>query len=174
VLLLFAFPVLGDDIASGPKKDEKVPTLTIHDVTGPNKGKEIDIVKDRGDKPTVYLMVWSDKFGRPMFQYMKTLQEKVKTDLKDRDVALVAVWLTEDAEKTADFLPKISQYFGDTTLTYCKTDRNGPNNWGINTDAHLTAIVVNKGKTVATFAYASLNATDVPKVTEAIDKATKK
>lgn len=171
-LLVLAYPVVADDIASGPKKGEKVPPLTVTDVTGPNKGKEVDIVKARGDKPTLYLMLWADKFTRPMNQYMKTLDQKVGGDY--RDVAVVAVWLTEDADKAAQFIPRVQmsvKYSDTTALTYCKTDSNGPNNWGLNSDAHMTAVLVNKGKVAATFAYASVNDTDVPKVMEAVKKA---
>lgn len=170
-LLVLAYPVLAEDIASGPKKDEKAPPLTITGVTGPHREKEVDIVKERGDKPTVYLLLWADKFSRPMNQYMKTIDQKVGADY--RDVAVVAVWLTEDTDKTSQFLPRVQQsvkYSDTTALTYCKTDSNGPNNWGINTDAHLTTVLVNKGKVAATFAYASVNDTDVPKVMEALKK----
>jgi hypothetical protein len=173
--LACAVPVLAaDDIASGPKKDDTVPTLTIMDVTGPNKGKELDIVKDRGDKPTVYLLLWADKFSRPMNRYMKTLDDKVTADFKD--VAVVAVWLTEDAEKTAEFLPRVQQSvkYSTTALTFNKSDKNGPNNWGINNDAHLTTVIASKGKVAATFAYGSVNETDVPKVLEALKKTTGK
>jgi hypothetical protein len=171
---LLTFAVLADDIASGPKPDDKVPPLTITDVTGPNKGKELDIVKERGDRPTVYVLLWADRFSRPMNRYLKTLDEKVAADFKE--VAIVAVWLTEDAEKTAELLPRVQQSvnYATTALTLAKTDKNGPNNWGINSDAHLTTVIASKGKVAATFAYGSVNETDVPKVVEALKKATGK
>jgi hypothetical protein len=43
----------------------------------------------------------------------------------------------------------------------------------MNADAHLTAVVANKGKVAATFGYQSINETDVPKVKEALENAIK-
>ena len=37
----------------------------------------------------------------------------------------------------------------------------GPNNWAVNADTHLTVVLVNKGKVVKSFAFTSVNETDV-------------
>jgi hypothetical protein len=49
--------------------------------------------------------------------------------------------------------------------------KSGPKDWGINTDAHLTAVVANKGRMAKVFGYRSINETDVPAVREALKKA---
>ena len=72
-----------------------------------------------------------------------------------------------------NYLPKISRYFKGTALTvYDGT--SGPNDWGINSDARLTAVVVQKGKVVKSIGYVSLNETDAPEVIEALKTASKK
>ena len=158
------------DVVSGPAKGEKVPALKVFDATGENADKEVDYAAERKDKPTVYLFVRADKFDRPMNRFMKTLDGAVKKDFADTYV--VAVWLTDDAAKTKELLPRVQQSvgFGATALTCYAGGAEGPKGWGVNADAHLTAVLANKGKVAATFGYPSLNETDVPAVRDAVRK----
>ena len=122
---------------------------------------------------TVYLFVRADKFDRPMNRFMKALDGAVQKDFPD--TCVVAVWLTDDVAKTKELLPRVQQSvgYGATALTCYAGGAEGPKGWGVNADAHLTAVVATKGKVTATFAYQSLNETDVPKVKEALEKAVK-
>ena len=156
------------DVASGPKEGDKVATLMVYAVTGEPKDKEVDYAGLLKDKPTVYVFVSAKDFGRPMFRFLKKLDE----DLGD-DGLVVAVWLTDDADKSKEYLPKISQYFKGSALTVFG-GTTGPKDWAINPDAHLTAVVAHKGKVVKSFGYMSLNETDVPEVVETLKKAIQK
>ena len=156
------------DVASGPKEGEKVPALKIFAVTGDPKDKEIDYAELRKDKPTIYLFVSAENFSRPMFRYIKMLDEKVGDD-----ALVVAVWLNDAPEKSKEYLPKISKYFTNAALAVFG-EKAGPKDWGINADAHLTAVVVHNGKVVKSFGYMSLNETDAPQVIEALKQAIKK
>src|SRR5262249_6629233 len=80
------------DVASGPKEGEKVAALKVFVVTGEPKDKDVDYAELRQDKPTIYVFVSAKNFGRPMFRYIKTLEEKVGDD-----AMIVAVWLTDNA-----------------------------------------------------------------------------
>ena len=175
VLAFLLFPVLAQaqDMASGPEKGTKVPALKVFDATGAHQGKEADYAADRKDKPTVYLFLNAEKFDRPMNRFMKTLDSEVVKDFEG--VYIVAVWLTGDADKTKELLPKVQQSvrYETTALTLFAGNGEGPKGWNVNADAHLTAVVANKGKVAATFGYRSLNETDVPKVKEALGKAIK-
>jgi hypothetical protein len=82
----------------------------------------------------------------------------------------VAVWLTDDADKSKEYLPKIAQYFKGAVLSVFGGTA-GPKDWAINPDAHLTAVVAHKGKVVKSFGYVSLNETDVPAVVKTLKKA---
>jgi len=160
------------DIASGPEKGKAVPALKVYDVTGAHKDKEVDYAAERKDKPTVYLLVRADKFDRPMNRFMKTLDDALVKDFKD--VYVVAVWLTEDVDKTKEFLPRVQQSVGyqQTALTCFTGDaKDGPKDWNVNGDAHITAVLANKQKVAATFGYNTVNETDVKKVVEALKKA---
>jgi hypothetical protein len=170
-LLLAAVPVgQASDVESGPKKGTKVPALKVYDATGENKEKSVDYAGLRKDRPTVYLFVGEGKFARPMFRFMKTLDESIKKELED--VYGVAVWLTDDEEKTKEYLPKIATYFETTALTVFK-GKDGPKGWDINSDAHLTVVVAHKGKVTARFAYNSVNETNVPAVFKELKKVAK-
>jgi hypothetical protein len=158
------------DVDSGPKKGSKVPALKVYDATGENKGKTVDYAGLRKDTPTVYLFVGEGKFTRPMFRFMKTLDEAIKKELDD--VYGVAVWLTDDEEKSKEYLPRISTYFETTALAVFK-GKDGPKEWDINSDAHLTVVIAHKGKVTARFGYNSVNETEVPAVLKEVKKVAK-
>jgi hypothetical protein len=179
-LIVFALVFLGldssssaQDVITGPEKGNTVPALKVLDATGSHKRKEVDYAAERGDKPTVYLLVNAERFDRPMNRFMKTLDGVVAKDFEG--TYIVAVWLTSDSEKTKAILPRVQQsvQYEATALTLFPGAKEGPNGWGVNADAHLTAVVANKGKVTATFGYRSINESDVPKVKDALKKALK-
>jgi hypothetical protein len=161
------------DLASGPNKGEKVPPAKVFDATGPNREKELDYVEERKDKPTVYVVVQADKFDRPVARFLKTLDGAIRSESEHAYV--VAVWLTDDQDKTKEFLPRAQQSIQliNTALTCFTGEKAGPKDWGINSDAHVTVVVVNKEKVAETLGYRSINETDVPAVREAMKKALK-
>lgn len=162
-----------DDVKSGPEKGAKVPALKVYDVTGENKEKTIDYAAERKDKVTVYLIVGEKKFDRPMHQFIKALDDKIVSDYDG--VYGVAVFLTEDEDDTKKFLGRVqtSVNYGKTALTVFK-GKDGPKDWNINTDAHLTVILAKGGKVMARFAYKSVNDTEVPAVEKELKKLVKK
>jgi hypothetical protein len=171
VAALLAPAAVRADVESGPKAGEKVAELKVFAVVGPVEGKEVDYAAERKDAPTVYLFVQSEHWSRPVGRFLKTLDGKLG-EADDKALA-VAVWVGGEADKHKDYLPKVNQslQFGKTALTVFAGDKGGPNNWGINSDAHLTAVVVNKGKVVKSFAFVSVNETDVRAVLAELKKA---
>ena len=91
------------------------------------------------------------------------------------DGLVVAVWLTDDADKTKDYLPVAQQslQFQATALACFTGGKAGPEGWGGNADAHATAVVAAGEKVAATFGYRSMNETDVPGVRDALKEARK-
>jgi hypothetical protein len=171
-LLLLAPPAPAQGITSGPEKGARVPELKVYDATGAHQGQEVDYAADRKDRPTVYLFVNADKFDRPMNRFMKALDGGVQKDVEGGYV--IAVWLSKDADKAKEYLPRVQQSVGyEATALTVFPDAAGPKGWGINADAHLTAVVVHKGRVAATFGYQSLNETDAPKVKDALQAALK-
>jgi hypothetical protein len=81
-------------------------------------------------------------------------------------VRIVAVWLTEDADKSKSYVPKVreSLKLSQTGYAVFPGEKSGPEGWAINGDAHVTAVVVENGKVSGSFGYRSVNETDVPAV----------
>ena len=154
-------PLLAD-VPSGPKVGEAVAKLKVDVTHGDDADKEVDVTAQRKDKPTIFVFVPSDRWDRPMARFLRTLDQEL---LKDRkDVRLIAVWLTDDVAKAKEYQPKaqMSLKLEQTDWTVFGGDKNGPPDWTINSDAHLTAVLVSDNKIDASVGYRSLNETDVP------------
>lgn len=170
--VVFAGGFAAADVESGPKAGEKVGELKVQVVSGASEGKEVDVAAERKDEPTVYLFVNADKFSRPVHRYIKGLNDKL-AGVSDK-AAAVAVWVTADADKSKEYLPKIKQYYGNTSLAVYGGGANGPNGWGINESAHLTVVVAHMGKVVKSFAYESVNDKDVDSAEAELKKSVEK
>jgi hypothetical protein len=159
-----------EELRSGPTEGA-IPELKVFDTTGPNTGNEVDYTADRKGKPTVYVFIAADKWDRPIARYLKELDARVAK--ASDDAYVVAVWLTDDVEKTKAYLPRAQQsiQLGRSALTCFTGDKGGPAGWNIDTGAHLTAVISTDGKVVKSFAYRSTNETDVPAAEEALIKA---
>jgi len=180
VCVAFAFaPVADAADESGPKAGEKVPALKVFGVVGTVEGKEADFAKERKDAPTIYIFVQAMEGGlpvggRPAGRFMKELDTKIGDTSKE--AAIVAVWLGEKAfDKHKEYIPKfqMSLKLEKTSLAAFDGEKSGPNNWGVNSDVHLTVVIVNKGKVTKSFAFTSVNETDVKPVLEELKKALK-
>jgi|APGre2960657505_1045072.scaffolds.fasta_scaffold34392_1 hypothetical protein len=167
-LLLISTTLALAAIESGPAVDSALPELKADAVTGDDAGKKITFTTTRKAKPTVYVFIRSDKFDRPIARYLKVL-DKALAEL-GKGTHIVAVWITDDADKTREYLPKVQQSIKleATTLALYAEDKLGPNAWALNDRAHVTTIVTDGVKVKARFAEQSLNETNVPEVTAAL------
>jgi hypothetical protein len=159
------------DVDSGPKAGTEVSALKVFAVTGDQAGKEVDYAAERGAKPTIYVFVPHERFDRPIARFLKELEKSVKE--AGNDAQMVTVFLTDDAAKTKEYLPKaqMSLQFTANPLLVFPSAKMGPEGWSVNTDAHVTAIVVQSGKVAASFGYRSVNETVVPEVAGALKKS---
>ena len=155
-------------IESGPAVDSALPELKADAATGDDAGKKITFTTTRKAKPTIYVFIRADKFDRPIARYLKTLDKALVEFGKDTHV--VAVWITEDIDKTREYLPKVQQSMKleASTLAFYAEEKIGPNAWGLNERAYVTTIVTDGTKVKARFAEQSLNETNVPEVTTAL------
>lgn len=171
VMIAIAPSVVQAQVASGPAAGTKVEPLKVVIAAGENVGKDTDVAEDRKGKPTVFVFVQADKWDRPVARFLRTLDVDLA---KDRtEVKIIAVWLTGDVMKSRDYLPKAQESLklSQTTWSVHPGDKGGPAGWGINVDAHLTAIVVQDNKVTASFGYRSINETDVPAVIKELKPA---
>ena len=162
------------DVESGPKAGAAVAPLKVFAVTGAIEGKEVDYAKERKDEPTIYFFVNAEKFSRPMNKFMLAIDGKL-ADAGDKAMSVI-VWTGGDFEKNKEYMPKLQKSvpYAKSALTVFDGDANGPKDWGLNSAAHLTVVVAKAGKVVKTFAYESVNDTDVKDVLEVLKKATAK
>jgi hypothetical protein len=151
-------------VDSGPKAGSKVETLKAVAATGDSAGKEVDYATARKNKPTIFVFVQADKWDRPEARFLRALDQELA---KSRDdVHIIAVWLTEDVDKSKEYLPKAqdSLKLAQTTFAVYAGEKGGPPGWGINADAHLTAVIAEDQKVTANFGFRSVNETDAPAV----------
>jgi hypothetical protein len=170
VLLLVAatFLVLPNllhaQVESGPAAGSSVKAVKAVALIKDEADKEIDFVAQRAEKPTIYVFVQADKWDRPVARFLRVLDQHLKKDRED--VQIVAVWLTEDVDMSKTYVPKAreSLKLSQTTFAVFPGEKSGPDGWALNNDAHITAVVVEKGKVAASFGYRSVNEKDVPAV----------
>jgi len=149
---------------SGPSTGSKIEPLKVFAVTGDSTGEVLDITAKHAGKPAIFLFIQADKFDRPIGRFLKVLDQELS---KDRaDVPAIAVWLTDDVEKSKEYLPRAqdSIKLGHIALAVYPGDKNGPQGWAINTGAHLTVILANENRVTSTFGFRSVNDLDVPTV----------
>ena len=158
------------EIASGPNVGTVVSPLKVFATTGDHAGKELDFTTERSKKPTIYLFLQHERFDRPLARLIKALEKGAIE--AGNDSGLVTVFLTSDEVKTKEHLPRIqmSPQFTSNPLVIYPSATMGPDGWSVNTDAQLTALVVNEGKVTASFGYRSANETVAPEILTALKK----
>lgn len=165
--LLAVVSIASADVESGPKAGEKIPKLEAFVAVGSDEGKTVDLSKNAAEGTVIYLFVAAPKFDRPMARMMREIDTKLPET--NEKATVVAVWVGGETDPLKDRLPKIqmSLKFAKTSLAIFPGEASGPTGWGLNTDAHLTAVVVSKGKVVKSFAFTTVNETDAKDVLKA-------
>src|SRR5438046_60609 len=124
--------VVTGQTTSGPDAGSPIQPLNVVAVTGDGAGEQLDFAAHRKGRPTLFAFVQADKWDRPIARFLATLDKELNKDRSD--VAVVAVWLTDDVEKAKDYLPLAQQSLrlSQTTLAVWPGDKNGPPGWSIN------------------------------------------
>jgi hypothetical protein len=163
---------------SGPAAKADVPALKVDAVAGLVTGETKDFAAERKDQPTIYLFIQADKFDRPMARFFKVLDQELSGDDEPvqrvrrtlaeprPDVQIIAVWLTDDVEKSKEYLPRaqMSLSLSQTVWSVYTGDKAGPTGWNIDVAASVTAVVADGPKVVKSFDYISVNDTVAPDV----------
>ena len=155
---------------SGPKAGSKIEPLQVHVTTGDDANKKVDLAAEGKKKTIVFVFVQADKWDRPMARFLKELDKAVNA--KRNDVSIAAVWLTDDVEKSKDYLPKaqMSIQLEKTLWTVFPGEKSGPRGWDINNNAHMTVVITEAGKIGHSAGYMSVNETDVRGVMQKLPK----
>ena len=171
ILMAMVPEIVRADVDSGPNVGVAVSALKVFVATGDRAGKELDVAADHGAKPTIYVFIPHEKFDRPIARFLRDLEKSVKE--AGNEATMVTIFLTDDEAKTKEHLPRVqmSLQFTANPMAVYPSAKIGPEGWSVNTDAHLTAIVVQSGKVTAKFGYRSVNETAVPEVADALKRA---
>ena len=177
-IVLAAFATLLSYAESGPAAKADVPALKVDAVAGLVTGETKDFADERKDKATIYVFVQADKFDRPIGRFLKVLDQELSGDdnpVRGRrpilaearpDVQVIAVWLTDDVEKSKAYLPRaqMSINLSQTVWSVYTGEKTGPTGWNIDVATSVTAVVADGAKVVKSFDYISVNDTVVPDV----------
>lgn len=165
LVFLGACGICRADVESGPATGEKAPALTVRMVTNGQAAEPADIVKERAESPTVYVLLPAEQFDRPGARYLKGVDAAVaKLQKLKPNADLVVVWLTTDVDAGTK---RVTQIQGSLQLLagdWAVCSMTSPENWGIHERAAVTTVLVVKGKVTARFGYDSVNENDVPKL----------
>ncbi len=166
-LLLVPTVVLAD-VESGPTAGNAAPKLDVYAVVGDVNGEALDFAARREQQPTIYCFIPADKFSRPTARLMRTLDEKLSG--VSSDAHIVAVWLTADVSETKQYLGRVNMSLKLNSTTFCVYEEaaSGPGEWGVNTDADITVVVVNNGQVKQSFGFVAANETVADDVLKAL------
>jgi hypothetical protein len=152
------------EVESGPAVGEKTPAITVRVVTNGQAAEPADVVKERAEHPTVYVLLPADKFDRPGARYVKGIDAAVSQLQRTQpNAGLVVIWLTDDV---AAGVRRVAQIQGSLQLTagnWAVCSSTSPEGWGLHERAAVTAVIAAKEKVLARFGYDSVNETDLAK-----------
>lgn len=160
-------------VESGPEAGTAIPKLPLLVLQDDNTFSERDVAADRKDKLSVYAFIQATEWSRPMARFVRGVDEAL-TEVGG-DAHMTAIWLTDDQEESKRYVPRgrDALKLKATTFAVYAGDKQGPNDWNVNRRAFITIVVACDAKTVKSFAFVSVNETDVPavsKVLQANDK----
>lgn len=166
VLLLLTSLVFAD-VPSGPPVGQPVKPFSVESVVGESAGQSVNFTESRTRKPTIYAFVPQEKWSRPCARFLKKLDQEIAAI---SEAHVVAIWLTSDQTATREYLPRAQQSlkFERTTLAVFPDGSGGPAEWGINTDADISIVVVKDDQVVTTFGFVSVNETVVESVVKTL------
>ncbi len=158
-----------DKVFSGPQKGEKLASFKAIGIYDALADKEIDVMKEVGEKPTVLIFV--HKKSRPGFALLRSIAGYAR---KQGDkLKPVIVWLEKDRNDAFRYLRGPAKRYWNVKIpfVYSKDGAEGPGAYGLNREMELTVIVGNKKKVTDNFALVQpgLQA-DAKKIGDAIAK----
>jgi hypothetical protein len=168
-LLWICLCALADEpVFSGPQPGEKLTPFKVLGSTGPDAGKEVELIGRLNGAPT--LLIFVHEATRPGHQLMRPLDHYGAKLAKD-GFATHFVWLAADKTKAEAYLNAAKNSLNlKAPISISLDGQEGPGNYGLNRKVTLTLLVAKDNKVVANFALIQPNETDAPKVLAAMAK----
>jgi hypothetical protein len=168
-LLLGSASVRAEEpVFSGPQPGEKLTAFKVLGFSGPQAGKEFEVLDQIKGAPT--LLVFVHEITRPAFQLLRPL-DLYGAKLAADGLATHFVWLTADRSRTEQFLNNARNSLNfKAPLSISLDGLEGPGNYGLNRKVALTILIAKDNQVVANFAIVQPNETDAPKVLAGVGK----
>jgi hypothetical protein len=164
ILTLILAAWVQEPVYSGPQKGEPLPPLKVLDMTGPDKGKDVDLVADAGGSPAVWVFI--HEITRQAAQVLTAIDRAaaVRPSLK-----AAFVLLTADMNATEQRTPMMQESLQyRTRWTVSPDGKEGPGAYGLNKTVTLTVLLARNNVVTANWAIVSPSDVDAPPIVKAI------
>jgi outer membrane protein assembly factor BamB len=158
-------------IPSESSPAQELSKFPVHAVTGDQAGQVIDLSTRSADSTVVLVYLSAKNWARPVARYVKKLDEALVAGIDGiAKPEIVVVWLSDDAAKGREYLPKaqMSLQLQRTLWTVYEGDQAGPQGWQVDTADTLTTVLVQRQKTAGKFGYRVVNETNVDEALKAL------
>ena len=166
IFLALALQTTGDSFPSGPPVGDKLGEFKSHALFGPEAGKDFKVIEKTKGAPT--LLIFVHQITRPGLKFLRPIDKYAGENEK---LAAHVVWLTEDKDKTTEYLKRAEKSLNlQTPISICLEGKDGPAAYGLNDKVMLTVLIAREGKVVGNFALVDPNDRDSEKVLAALKK----
>ena len=167
--ILAGLLLAGGDFPSGPQVGDKLPPCKIQAFSGPDAGKEVELVKQIKGVPA--LVIFVHKITRPALKLMRPIDKAAAELIEAKKLHGQIVWLSENKEKAEEYLKRAKDSLNlQTPIGICLDGKDGPATYGLNDKVTLTILLIKDAKVVGNFALADPNETDARKILPALKK----
>lgn len=159
-----------NEVNAGPETGKAVPSLKAIQISGDQQGKTLDWSDASKSQPTVFVFVRSDKWDRPVARTLKQIDAAVN-DLRKGEpkVHVCIVWISKDAEKAKEYLPKAQQSIKLQASSWNHFDGEvyDVTGWQLSGDGALNIVIAKEGKVIWGKGYTNPHDSIARKVTQA-------
>lgn len=150
-LMLLPLIILSfQDEFSGPQIGEPLPDAKVKVIIGPDKGKEISIMKSAPAKPK--LIIFVHQVTRPAVGMVRIVANYGAKRSQD-DLVTTVVFLTADPTDTENWMNRAKRALpGGVNVALSMEGIEGPGAYGLNRKMQVTALVAEEKKIKANFA----------------------
>ena len=167
--ILAGLVLTGGDFPSGPQVGDKLPPCKIQAFSGPDSGKELELLKQIKGAPA--LVIFVHKITRPALKLMRPIDKAAIELIEAKKLHGQIVWLSENKEKAEEYLKRAKDSLNlQTPIGICLDGKDGPAAYGLNDKVTLTILLIKDAKVVGNFALADPNETDARKILPALKK----
>jgi hypothetical protein len=100
--ILAGLVLAGGDFPSGPQVGDTLPPCKIQAFSGPDAGKEVELVKQIKGAPA--LVIFVHKITRPALKLMRPIDKAATELIEAKKLHGQIIWLSENKEKDEEYL----------------------------------------------------------------------